>query len=297
MWNPNTNISEDCLYLNIWAPAKARLRYQRGTTNKAYLTKTDEEETSHKLAMLIWIYGGGYMSGSASLDIYNAEILAGLGNVIVASMQYRVGAFGFMYLSPLLDGMEEYAPGNMGLWDQALAIKWLKDNAKAFGGDSDLVTLFGESAGGSAVSLHMLSPVTKGLSKRGILQSGTLNAPWSYMTASQAIKIAESLVDDCGCNATLLQDNPKDVIKCMQQIDAKTISVQQWNSYSGILGFPSAPTIDGKFMPNDPMTMLSQADLEGVDILVGSNRDEGKQSVFKLFKFLKILKAKPEAVC
>lgn len=275
MWNPNTNISEDCLYLNIWAPAKARLRYQRGT-NKVYHTKTDEEESNHKLAMLIWIYGGGYMSGSATLDIYNAEILAGVGNVIVAAMQYRVGAFGFMYLSPFFGDSEEEIPGNMGIWDQALAIRWLKDNAKAFGGDSDLVTLFGESAGGSAVSLHLLSPITKNLSKRGILQSGTLNAPWSYMTATQAIKIAIALVDDCGCNASSLQENPKEVLKCMRNVDAKTISVQQWNSYSGILGFPSAPTIDGKLMPSDPLTMLNNANLEGVDILIGSNRDEGK---------------------
>lgn len=127
----------------------------------------------------------------------------------------------------------------MGLWDQAMAIRWLKDNAKAFGGDSDLVTLFGESAGGSAVSLHMLSPVTRGLSKRGILQSGTLNAPWSYMTGEQAVKIGVALIDDCGCNSTLLNESPGAVMKCMRNVDAKTISVQQWNSYSGILGFPS----------------------------------------------------------
>ncbi|XP_063703298.1 acetylcholinesterase [Culicoides brevitarsis] len=285
MWNPNTNVSEDCLYLNIWAPAKARLRHQRGTSKEQYHTRTnDEEESNHKLAMLVWIYGGGYMSGSSTLDIYNAAALAAVGNVIVASMQYRVGAFGFMYLAPLLPGMEDEAPGNMGLWDQALAIRWLKDNAKAFGGDSDLVTLFGESAGGSAVSLHMLSPITRGLSKRGILQSGTLNAPWSHMTAEQAVQIGKALVDDCGCNSTLLAEQPAAVMQCMQQVDSKTISVQQWNSYSGILGFPSAPTIDGVFMPSDPMTMLNEADLDGIDILVGSNRDEG--TYFLLYDFI-----------
>lgn len=129
--------------------------------------------------------------------------------------QYRVGAFGFLYLAPLLPGMEDDAPGNMGLWDQALAIRWLKDNAKAFGGDADMITLFGESAGGSAVSLHMLSPITKGLSKRGILQSGTLNAPWSHMTGQQASKIGAALVEDCGCNSSLIALYPKDVMRCM----------------------------------------------------------------------------------
>jgi acetylcholinesterase len=186
--------------------------------------------------------------------------------------------------------------GNVGLWDQALAIKWLKENARAFGGDPELITLFGESAGGSSVSLHLLSPVTKGLVKRGILQSGTLNAPWSHISGKQALKIGESLVDDCNCNSTMLrvsleergfcgwyvnifffsQDFPSAVMACMRAVDFKTISVQQWNSYSGILGFPSAPTVDGEFMPNDPMTMLAEANLEGIDLMVGSNRDEGE---------------------
>lgn len=91
------------------------------------------------------------------------------------------------------------------MWDQALAIRWLKDNAKAFGGNPDLITLFGESAGGSAVNLHLLSPVTKGLAHRGIIQSGTLNAPWSHMSAERAMDIGLALIDDCNCNSTMLK--------------------------------------------------------------------------------------------
>lgn len=91
------------------------------------------------------------------------------------------------------------------MWDQALAIRWLKDNARAFGGDPDLVTLFGESAGGSAVNLHLLSPVTKGLAHRGIIQSGTLNAPWSHMSGERAVEIGMALIDDCNCNSTMLK--------------------------------------------------------------------------------------------
>ena len=93
----------------------------------------------------------------------------------------------------------------MGMWDQALAIRWLKDNARAFGGDPNLITLFGESAGGGCVSLHLLSPITRGLVNRGILQSGTLNAPWSHMTAEKAVTVGEMLIDDCNCNSTLLK--------------------------------------------------------------------------------------------
>lgn len=97
--------------------------------------------------------------------------------------------------------------GNVALWDQALAIRWLKDNAKAFGGNPDLITLFGESAGGSAVNLHLLSPVTKGLATRGIIQSGTLNAPWSHISAERAIDIGLALIDDCNCNSTMMKVN------------------------------------------------------------------------------------------
>ncbi|KOC61630.1 Acetylcholinesterase [Habropoda laboriosa] len=273
MWNPNTNISEDCLYLNIWVPPKMRLRH-RGS-------ETSGNGEKSGLPLLVWIYGGGFMSGTATLDVYDADIMAAASDVIIASMQYRVGAFGFLYLNKHFTNSEE-APGNMGLWDQALALRWLRDNAVAFGGDPDLITIFGESAGGSSVSLHLISPVTRGLVRRGILQSGTLNAPWSYMTGEKANEVARVLVDDCGCNSTMLQENPARVMACMRSVDAKTISVQQWNSYGGILGFPSAPTIDGIFLPKHPLDLLREADFKDTEILIGNNENEvhsGFQSV------------------
>lgn len=266
MWNPNTNISEDCLYLNIWVPQQLRIRHHND--------KPLQERP--KVPVLIWIYGGGYMSGTSTLDIYDADIIAATSDVVVASMQYRIGAFGFLYLKDYFPQGSEEAPGNMGLWDQALAIRWIKENAYAFGGDADLITLFGESAGGGSVSIHLLSPVTKGLARRGILQSGTMNAPWSYMTSNRALKIAKDLVNDCGCNASILEIRPNEVIDCMRAVDAKKISAQQWNSYSGILGFPSTPTIDNVFLTKHPMDMLKEGDYENMEILLGSNRDEGE---------------------
>ncbi|VEN54609.1 unnamed protein product [Callosobruchus maculatus] len=253
MWNPNTNISEDCLYLNIWVPQRRP-----------------------KVPVLIWIYGGGYMSGTATLDIYNSDIIAATSDVIVASMQYRVGSFGFLYLNKYFPRGSEEAPGNMGMWDQILAIKWIKENAAAFGGDPELITLFGESAGGGSVSIHLISPVTKGLARRGILQSGTMNAPWSYMTGERAEQIGRILVQDCGCNVSELETAPQRVMDCMRGVDAKTISLQQWNSYSGILGFPSTPTIDGILLTKHPMDMLAEGDYEDMEILLGSNQDEGE---------------------
>lgn len=273
MWNPNTNISEDCLYMNIWVPRRVKLRHKGGGLGGL----GDSAERHNGMAMLVWVYGGGYMTGTATLDVYDADIMAARSDAIIVSMNYRVGAFGFLYLSQYFgEASPEDAPGNMGLWDQAMALKWLKDNARVFGGDPNLITIFGESAGGGSVSLHLMSPVTKGLVRRGILQSGTLNAPWSFMTAEKANEVASVLVEDCSCNSTMLEDNPSRVMACMRSVDAKTISVQQWNSYGGILGFPSAPTIDGIFLPKDPLDLLREADFEKTEIVIGNNENEGR---------------------
>lgn len=97
------------------------------------------------------------MSGTSTLDIYDGDLLAATFDVMIASMQYRLGAFGSLYLAPEMPGDPDDAPGNMGLWDQALAIKWIKENAAAFGADPDTITLFGESAGGGSVSENHFS--------------------------------------------------------------------------------------------------------------------------------------------
>lgn len=253
MWNPNTQLSEDCLYLNLWVPAKFR---QRSPGDPA-------------ATVLIWIYGGGYMSGTSTLDVYDALILAGMNDVIVASINYRVGAFGFLYLDP------EEAPGNMGLYDQALAIKWIKDNIRSFGGDPDSLTLFGESAGAGSVSVHLLSPISGHLARRAILQSGSVNAPWSYMSAETSRRIALTLAADVGCNASLVGVDTPAVMECMRSVEARNLSLTQWNSYWGILGFPSAPTVDGVFLPKHPNEMLKDGGFPKAEILVGTNQDEG----------------------
>ncbi|KAH0822116.1 hypothetical protein GEV33_000675 [Tenebrio molitor] len=103
-----------------------------------------------------------------------------------------------------------------------------------------------------------------------------MNAPWSYMSGERAQQIGRVLVEDCGCNVSLLETRPHQVMDCMRAVDAKTISLQQWNSYSGILGFPSTPTVDGIFLPKHPMDMLAEGDYEDMEILLGSNHDEGE---------------------
>lgn len=131
----------------------------------------------------------------------------------------------------------------------------------------------------SQVSVHLVSPETQGLVNRGILQSGTMNAPWSYMTGEKAVQIALTLIDDCGCNSSQITENPSTVMSCMRSVDAKIISKRQWNSYWGILGFPSAPTIDGILLTKDPLDMVREGNFSDIEIIIGSNLNEGKQPV------------------
>lgn len=134
--------------------------------------------------------------------------------------------------------------------------------------------------------MHLISPETRGMVKRGIIQSGTVNAPWSYMTGERAVDIAKKLLDDCNCNSTSLDSNPIGTMSCMRSVDASTISKKQWNSYSGILGFPSAPTVDGILLPEHPLDMLAKANFSDIDILIGSNLNEGND--YYLFKFVSL---------
>lgn len=271
MWNPNTNISEDCLYLNIWVPSKFRPKEGNGGRGE------DAGAT-----VLIWIYGGGYMSGTSTLEVYDALTLAAYNDVIVASINYRLGAFGFLYMDT------EEAPGNQGLFDQALAIEWIKDNIAAFGGDPNSLTLFGESAGAGAVSIHLLSPVTRPLTQRAILESGTVNTPWGFMTTETSKGVARTLAANVGCGSGTPSDNIPQVMECLRRVDAANISTEQWKSYSGILGFPSAPTIDGVFLPKHPDDLLKEGDFRNTTVLIGTNQDEG--TYFILYDFIEYFK-------
>ena len=248
MWNPNTEISEDCLYLNLWVPAN-----------------------SNNASALIWIYGGGFTSGTATLDVYDGLVLAAANDIIVASINYRLGPFGFLYTG------DEEAPGNMGLYDQALAIQWIKDNVQHFGGNPDSLTLFGESAGAMSISAHLISPISQDLSRRAILQSGSVNSKGAYMLPEVAKETARNLMEDVGCNSSSAH-----AMECMREVSAETLSKAQWTRPAPI-GFPSfAPTIDGTFLTKHPDEMIQEGQFPAADVLLGTNSDEGDDNV-KLF--------------
>lgn len=141
-------MSEDCLYLNIWTPS---LKFDR----------------NRKRPVMVWIHGGAFQYGGISVDENDGSALALAGDVVVVTLNYRISAFGFLNANN-----PEQAPNNVGLLDQQMAMRWVQQNIKQFGGDPQQVTLFGESAGGHSVGLHMISPGSQPLFKRAILQSG-----------------------------------------------------------------------------------------------------------------------------
>ncbi|GCC34535.1 hypothetical protein chiPu_0013010 [Chiloscyllium punctatum] len=151
--------SEDCLYLNIWVPHGRKV--------------------STNLPVMVWIFGGGFLMGAGhganflNNYLYDGHEIASRGKVIVVTLNYRVGPLGFLSTG------DTNAPGNQGLWDQHMAISWVKRNIAAFGGDPDKITIFGESAGGASVSLQTLTPYNKGVIKRAISQSGVATCPWA----------------------------------------------------------------------------------------------------------------------
>src|SRR5690348_9292594 len=145
--------SEDCLYLNIWTPAKL------------------EKKSKDKLPVMVWIYGGGFGAGATSEPRQDGTNLAKEG-VVVVSFNYRLGVFGFFAHPELAKESEHHAAGNYGLLDQVAALQWVRKNVAAFGGDPHKVTIFGESAGSFSVSALMASPLARGLFQRAIGESG-----------------------------------------------------------------------------------------------------------------------------
>lgn len=264
-WNANTEISEDCLYLNVWVPEWGR----------------DESRLNPQMDVMIWIYGGSYTGGTITLEVYDGSYLAALNKVIVVSMNYRTGAFGFLFMDDIS------APGNMALHDQNLALKWVKDNIMEFGGNPNSVTLFGESAGAASVSAHILSPISRGLFQRAILQSGSINVPWSLMLPTKSLRTAYKLADLVGCSTNILKTKDA-VIQCLRSIPATAIIEAQDKLYRPIVGFPFVPTVDGEFLPENPLEIIrKEAFNKNVSLLIGTVLNEG--SYFVLYDFLEYL--------
>ncbi|XP_069502623.1 acetylcholinesterase [Ambystoma mexicanum] len=246
MWNPNREMNEDCLYLNMWVPSP---RPKNAT-------------------VLVWIYGGGFYSGTASLDVYDAKYLSFVENVIVVSMNYRVGPLGFL----ALPGSTE-APGNVGLVDQQLAMQWVQANIQFFGGNPKAITIFGESAGGASVGMHLLSPTSRSLFTRAIMQSGTPNTPWGTLTPTESRRRTTLLAKLVGCNS----NNDTDLVNCLRTKHPQELIDEEWSvlPQPSVFRFAFVPLLDGDFFPDSPEAMLNLGNFKETEVLVGVNQNEG----------------------
>ncbi|KAL8581179.1 hypothetical protein ACOMHN_033626 [Nucella lapillus] len=255
MWNPNTPRSEDCLYLNVWVPRAFGRQPPRAT--------------------MVWIYGGGFTAGSSALDVYDGSKLAVSQNVIVASMNYRVGPLGFLYTGTL------DAPGNQGLLDQALALKWIYDNVAGFGGQQNSITIFGESAGSISVGYHLLSPVSSDYFTRAIMQSGSPLSDTIFMTQPEALRRANKLSATFSCPESPMAK----LVDCLRNVDAENVTNAQWAlQRPGIyIDLPSTPVVDDYFLKEDPHTLLAKGTVKDTQLLNGVNTDEGMY--FLLYSF------------
>ncbi|XP_054502611.2 bile salt-activated lipase-like isoform X1 [Agelaius phoeniceus] len=245
--------SEDCLYLNIWVPQ-------------------GRKQVSTKLPVMIYIYGGAFLLGGGQganfLDnyLYDGEEIAVRGNVIVVTINYRVGPLGFLSTG------DENLPGNYGLKDQHMAIAWVKRNIKAFGGDPDNITIFGESAGAASVSLQTLSPKNKGLFKRAISQSGVGLCSWAIQR--DPLVWAKKLGEKVGCST----DNTTVLANCLRISDPKALTLAYHLQLTHLpmplvhtLAF--SPVVDGDFLPEMPEKLFANA--ADIDYLAGVNNMDG----------------------
>ncbi len=246
--------SEDCLYLNIWTPGLGARR-----------------------PVMVWIHGGAFVLGAGSEPLYDGRRLAARGDVVVVSVNYRLGALGYL-AHPALRDDATGATGNWGLLDQVAALGWVRDNAEAFGGDPTNITVFGESAGSMSVTTLMATPAAEGLFQGAIAQSG---APVTA-TPEEAAVTAEAVAAAVGVPIEGLRDVPAQrFVETQQQVMFGRH--RGGGIAAGLSGdaLPFRPTIDGAVLPRDPHDAIARGEAADVALLIGTNRDE-----MKLFSLL-----------
>jgi len=248
-------LSEDCLYLNIWTPAKS---------------------PKDRLPVMFWIHGGGFTRGTANTSAYNGEVLARKG-VVVVTINYRLGIFGFFAHPGLSAESGHHVSGNYALLDQLAALAWVKKNIAAFGGDPGKVTIFGESAGSWAVNALMASPLAKDLFQRAIGESGGSFEPMKSLDAAEkeGAKLGGLLTPD----VVPPKSDPSQKSESAASAYADVLKELRAMSPANLLkaGETEAvrPIVDGYVLPQDIATIFSQGKQNDVPLIVGYNADEG----------------------
>lgn len=233
-------MSEDCLYLNVWSP---------GTEGE-------------KRPVMVYIHGGAFTLGSASDPWYDGASFAANHNIVVVTLNYRLGILGFTSLRDLAE--DGAWTGNCGLLDQIAALQWVHEHIAAFGGDPERVTVMGESAGAMSIGALLGMPAAQGLFQRAVLQSG---AAGNLVTRSRAARVARALLAKLGLDTAQLSVLAEIPVEALLQVQSEL-----GREYGGVRAF--SPVIDGETLPQHPLAMIAQGSASGVAILIGTNRDE-----------------------
>ncbi|MFT4412275.1 carboxylesterase/lipase family protein [Fredinandcohnia humi] len=234
--NENSTMSEDCLYVNVWSP----------------------DADDKKRPVMVWIHGGAFLAGSGSSSWYDGTSFAAQGDIVVVTINYRLGIFGLLHLAEI--GGEKYATsGNCGIQDQVAALQWVQENIAGFGGDPTNVTIFGESAGAMSIGVLLGFPSAKGLFHKAILQSG---AAANVHSASTATKVTGHLL-------TAIQVDQSNLSKLEE------LPFEQLLQASSLVPMMSlGPVIDGISLPQHPEEAIAKGAAKDISILIGTNKDE-----------------------
>ncbi|KAJ3655564.1 hypothetical protein Zmor_014687 [Zophobas morio] len=267
--NPRVEGSEDCLYLNIYIP---------------------KTENNHLLPVMIFIHWGGFFAGRGSSDTIGPEYIMDK-DVILVTFNYRLGVFGFF------STLDDAAPGNFGLKDQTMALKFVYENIECFGGDKNRITLSGQSAGSGSVSLHLISPLSKGLFQQAISQSGAALNLWAKPINALQPNITAALAVFTGCT-NYLGNNIK-LVNCLREVEAtalaetadkfKYFSIEPLTPYTIVTEITSDSN-PNPFLTKDPLEYLQAGEFMKIPWIIGTTQDEGILRVSQLTRQPEILK-------
>lgn len=236
----NFTYSEDCLYLDVYTP-----------------------NVSSSLPVMFYIHGGGYEFGTSLT--WPADILA-LQGVVVVLVQYRLGPFGFLTTG------DSAAPGNYGMLDQVEALKWVKDNIEKFGGNRSKVTIFGASAGGLSVSLHLLSPLSKDLFHQAIAESGVDLSPQAFQSTSFGLHYAKDLAQKLNCPT----DDHGNMVPCLREKSPTEILEASETANFQIMDYTHwGPVVDKSFLHDTPQNLRKKGEFKNAPLMISFNSNEG----------------------
>lgn len=243
--------SEDCLTLNVYTPA------------------LDDAARP----VMVWIHGGGFVTGAGSVPWYDGTRFVANGDVVVVTVNYRLGALGWLSLAHLDPDFAD--SGNLGLLDQVAALEWVRDNISGFGGDPSNVTIFGESAGGMSVATLLGTPAAAGLFHKSIAQSG---AAHNVATVDMAVEVTERMFAALGVSdlAGLLSATPERLLEVQAEV-SMTLTKERAQSPSGAgLGLPFGPVVDGVVLSRPPLDAVRDGAAAGVALMTGTTAEEWK---------------------